>query len=106
MDGGRRDTRGPRRQRRYAAPRRLRLHSGVHRASAIERLEPRTLLAANEPYISEFLAVNSAGIVDRFGEHSDWIEIHNPGPAAIDLPGWRLTDARSDPAGWTFPSTP
>src|SRR4051812_42741555 len=92
-------------------PRARRCRSHRHRDGypcryAAEPLESRTLLAGNDPYISEFLAINTPGLVDRFGEHSDWIEVHTPGPAAINLQGWRLSDARSDPIGWAFPSTP
>ena len=47
--------------------------------------------------ISELLAGNGAGITDSFGDHSDWIEIHNRGDAAADLGQYALTDdARID----------
>ncbi|MDB4289287.1 lamin tail domain-containing protein, partial [bacterium] len=56
------------------------------------------------PRISEFLSSNVSGLKDEDGAYSDWIEIHNPDEAPIDLGGWHLTD---DPAllnKWTFPS--
>jgi hypothetical protein len=61
--------------------------------------------AADRPAITEFMADNSGPLVDEDGEVSDWIEIYNPGPEALDLLNWTLTD---DPFGlvrWQFPST-
>lgn len=54
--------------------------------------------------INEFLASNSTGLVDVDGEHSDWIEIYNPGNTTIDLSGWRLTDSKEYPLKWAFPN--
>ena len=44
------------------------------------------------PVISEFLASNDSGEQDEDGDHSDWIEIHNPELAPIELDGWALTE--------------
>ena len=66
-------------------------------------LESRRLLAANL-VISEFMASNSNGIVDSFGDHSDWLEIHNAGDASANLNDYFLTDNASDPEEWRFPS--
>jgi hypothetical protein len=73
-------------------------------APAIESLEPRQLLA-NTPIISEFMADNHSGLADADGAFSDWIEIHNPTTATVDLAGWSLTDDSAKPAQWQFPST-
>ncbi|MFN0053350.1 MAG: lamin tail domain-containing protein [Planctomycetales bacterium] len=70
----------------------------------IDALEPRELLTST-PLISEFLASNSGGLQDRDGDTSDWIEIYNPTPAAIDLTGWSLTDNAGDLNAWQFPAT-
>jgi hypothetical protein len=56
------------------------------------------------PVITEFLAVNSAGLSDQDGDRSDWIEIHNPDATSIDMAGWTLTDDPANPTKWTFPS--
>jgi hypothetical protein len=48
--------------------------------------------ARSELSISEFLASNSNSIRDEDGEHEDWIEIFNSGPAAVNLLGCYLTD--------------
>src|ERR1700709_833868 len=53
-----------------------------------ERLEGRTLLSANDPIISEFMADNTTGLMDGNGKRGDWIEIYNPGATPVDLQGW------------------
>lgn len=64
-------------------------------------------LVTNAPVnmqISEFLADNSTNLEDEDGNNSDWIEIHNRGPAIANLAGWRLTDDPDDLTKWTFPA--
>jgi hypothetical protein len=55
------------------------------------------------PVINEFLADNETGLADPDGDISDWIEIHNPNPFAMDLGGWHLTDDPLDPQKYTLP---
>lgn len=55
--------------------------------------------------INEFLASNSAGILDPAGELEDWIEIFNPTSSAISLSGHQLSDNLANPGKWTFPDT-
>src|SRR5262245_28276224 len=57
-----------------------------------------------EPVISEFMAANSSTLADDDGAYSDWIELHNPDPAAVDLTGWYLTDSVSNKTKWQLPS--
>ena len=54
--------------------------------------------------IAEFMADNADGLQDEDADYSDWIEIHNPDPAAVNLLGWRLTDDAAAPNKWVFPS--
>ena len=35
--------------------------------------------------------------------YEDWIELYNPGIAAVDLSGWYLTDSKGDLTCWQFP---
>src|SRR6185503_7830006 len=63
----------------------------------------RGALVAQEVEISEFLAGNDSGITDQDGEFSDWIELHNPGPAGADLGGWFLTDDARERDKWQIP---
>jgi CotH kinase protein/Lamin Tail Domain/Chitobiase/beta-hexosaminidase C-terminal domain len=58
-----------------------------------------------EVVINEFLASNSQGLKDSDGDSSDWIELRNTGPSVVNLQGWTLTDDRTIPTKWTFPST-
>lgn len=53
--------------------------------------------------LSEIMASNNTGILDDDGNHSDWIEILNPGPQQASLDGWYLTDTESNPTKWRFP---
>lgn len=45
--------------------------------------------------INELMPDNEAALADETGARPDWIELHNPGAADVDLGGWSLTD---DPA--------
>jgi hypothetical protein len=62
------------------------------------------LLHAADPVISEFMADNSGYLADEDGQFMDWVEIYNPGPAAVDLAGWSLTDDAALPQKWVFPT--
>lgn len=62
-----------------------------------------TQLQAN-PIISEFMADNKSSVTDEDGAYSDWIEIHNPTAAPINLSGWKLTDSATNLSKWSFPA--
>ncbi|MEE8452190.1 MAG: leucine-rich repeat domain-containing protein, partial [Thermoguttaceae bacterium] len=53
--------------------------------------------------INEFLAVNVSNLRDEDLNFSDWIELHNPTPTAINLAGWSLTDDASQLTKWRLP---
>src|SRR5688572_11950216 len=78
-------------RRRRAAPSAARFR----RRLGLEPLEPRHLLSANL-LISEFMAANSSALADGDGRFSDWIEVHNAGPTAVNLSDYRLTDSSTD----------
>ncbi len=69
----------------------------------LQELEGRLLLSG-DVVISEFLADNVSGLADGDGDHSDWIEIENRGPAAVNLEGWGLSDLAAAPFKWVFPA--
>jgi hypothetical protein len=73
------------------------------RRAAIDRLEPRMMLAG-DVVISEIMAQNTHSLPDENGDFSDWIELHNTGPAPVNLEGWHLTDEKLVPDKWTFPA--
>jgi hypothetical protein len=54
--------------------------------------------------ITEFMASNSSTLDDEDGDQSDWIEIYNPGTAAVNLNGWYLTDDAANLTKWVFPA--
>ena len=58
---------------------------------------------ADPPYISEIMTRNDGTILDADGDASDWIEVYNPGPQAVNLSGWSLTDETARPTKWRFP---
>ena len=71
----------------------------------LESLEDRRVLAGLESLlISEFMAANSHTLADVDGEFSDWIEVHNPTDAPVQLEGWYLTDDAEDLNRWEFPA--
>lgn len=57
-----------------------------------------------EPVISEFMAANTSTLADEDGAFSDWIELYNPDPTAVDLNGWYLSDAESNRTKWRLPA--
>ncbi len=72
---------------------------------SFETLEPRRVLDGG-PLITEFMAGNSDTLLDGDGDSSDWIEIHNPTDAEVDLALWYLTDDMGNLDKWQFPSDP
>lgn len=42
--------------------------------------------------INEIVPANATGCADEAGEKDDWVELHNPGTAAVDLAGWSVSD--------------
>ena len=53
--------------------------------------------------INEIMASNGQSLVDGDGNSSDWIELFNAGPGAVELSGWYLTDDEEDLRKWRFP---
>jgi len=62
------------------------------------------LPARAEITITEFMAANVTTLKDDDGAYSDWVEIHNPDSAPVDLAGWFLTDTANAKTKWAFPS--
>lgn len=61
--------------------------------------------ASAQVLINEFLASNESKLADEDGDFSDWIELHNPTDAAINLNGWYLTDNANNLTKWRLPGT-
>ncbi|MFN0126090.1 MAG: CotH kinase family protein [Verrucomicrobiales bacterium] len=60
--------------------------------------------AGAAPIISEFMAENDDGLADVDGDFSDWIEIHNPDAAPVNLDGYYLTDEPEQMDLWRIPA--
>jgi hypothetical protein len=54
--------------------------------------------------INEFMASNGVTWADEDGDFEDWIELYNPGDAAVDLSDWGLSDNAGNPSKWRFPA--
>ena len=59
-------------------------------------------------FLNEFVAATDNDdprlFCDADGSPEDWIELHNPAPAAIDIGGYFLTDTATRLARWRFPN--
>lgn len=53
--------------------------------------------------INEFMPDNAASAADAQGLYPDWIELHNPTTADVDLSNWSITDDRSSPRKAVLP---
>ena len=66
------------------------------------------LLAAGgvraEVRINELVSSNGGSWHDETGATPDWIELHNPGPGAVALGGYGLSDDPASPFKWVFPA--
>jgi hypothetical protein len=62
---------------------------------------PNTLLPLR---LTEFMAANTNGLADGYGQREDWIEIFNPNSVAVNLDLWYLTDDEDTPTKWSFPA--
>lgn len=76
----------------------------LFRFAAVLALAASAVSARAEPYISEFMASNTSTLRDEDQAFSDWIELHNPDAAPVDLGGWYLTDTAANPTRWQFPA--
>ena len=86
-------------------PARLPRRTATRRRRGFEVLEPRLVLAV-QPLITEIMANNGSSLLDGDGADSDWIEVHNPTAATVNLAGWHLTDSATNLDKWTFSSAP
>lgn len=63
------------------------------------------MLSTAQPFrINEVMSSNGGLVTDSDGDPSDWIELYNSGSASINLNGYGLSDNKSEPFKWVFPS--
>ncbi|MCX8156375.1 MAG: lamin tail domain-containing protein, partial [Verrucomicrobiae bacterium] len=61
-------------------------------------------LAPVPVFINEWMADNINTLADPADlQNEDWFELYNPGPEAVDLTGYILTDSTTLPSGTTIP---
>ena len=61
--------------------------------------------APNNPFrLNEVMALNSTFVTDEAGGYADWVEIVNTGDVPFNVAGLHLTNRRSEPQRFTFPS--
>ena len=53
--------------------------------------------------MNEVSASNWSQTPDNFGQFEDWIELYNPGAAAVDLSGWYISDSQNNNTKFQFP---
>lgn len=51
---------------------------------------------------NELMTSNGTTLTDENGDSPDWFELFNPGPDAVPLAGWGVSDNSSRPFKWTF----
>jgi PA14 domain/CotH kinase protein/Lamin Tail Domain/Bacterial Ig domain/Chitobiase/beta-hexosaminidase C-terminal domain len=74
--------------------------------AAAERPTMRILAAGTPPgvMINEVVAGAWQGARDEHGDAEDWVELYNPGDAAMDLTGFGLSNKTTTPFLWVFPA--
>ena len=54
--------------------------------------------------VNEVMARNESAVVDPWGGYSDWLELYNPGGAAVDLTGMSMSVNEVKPGQWMIPA--
>ncbi len=62
------------------------------------------VVLSSGPRLNELMARNDSAVVNPWGQHSDWVELYNPGAAAFDLSGMSLSVDQLEPGQWVFPA--
>jgi CotH kinase protein/Lamin Tail Domain/Chitobiase/beta-hexosaminidase C-terminal domain len=67
-------------------------------------LETRCSAASVSVVFNEIMASNVQEAMDPQGQYDDWIELHNPTDAPVNVAGLYLTDNRAIPKKWQIPT--
>lgn len=76
---------------------RILLFSGILLLSSLLNLSGQVV-------INEYSCSNINTIADDYGSYEDWIELHNPTGAAINISGYFLSDNPANPTKWQIPA--
>ena len=71
--------------------------------SLIGSTEMQTADASEPLRLNEVLFRNTYSVIDRYGDHSDYVELLNCGTEAVHLSEYWLSDDFSDPLKWNCP---
>jgi hypothetical protein len=61
------------------------------------------LLSSAQVVVNEYSCANWKQFTDNYGKHEDWIELHNPSFAPVDISGYFLSDDEDEPTKWKIP---
>ena len=86
----------------------------AHRAGQTNDFAPASPGAANSGattlpafptlWLNELQAESLSGPFDNLGQREPWVEVFNPGPSALSLGGYFLSDSYTNLSRWAFPS--
>jgi len=62
------------------------------------------LFAVSSVVINELMPANSETFADEYDEYDDWIEIYNTASFDLDISAYYLSDSKTSPLKWQFPS--
>jgi hypothetical protein len=63
-----------------------------------------SFLGFSQVYINEYSCSNLSSNIDNYGEYNDWIELANPGPIAVNIGDYYLSNSIAEPLKWKIPS--
>jgi hypothetical protein len=64
------------------------------------------LASGQSIWLNEVQSSNDSTLLDENGDAPDWLELFNPGPGAVNLNGWGLSDSTNALFKWTFTNAP
>ncbi|MBO6060999.1 MAG: lamin tail domain-containing protein, partial [Clostridia bacterium] len=68
-----------------------------------DSLEWNEIEVDRELYINEVLPGNKYGLIDSYGDRSDWVELKNPLDVPVELDRYYLSDDPEEPLKWRLP---
>ncbi|MBL7912919.1 MAG: gliding motility-associated C-terminal domain-containing protein [Bacteroidia bacterium] len=73
--------------------------------NGLNRLKAQVVTSSVGIVLNEYSATNFSGVIDNFGNQSDWVELKNVFSASVTLAGYWLSNDRYNLKKWAFPST-
>jgi gliding motility-associated-like protein len=73
--------------------------------SGLTKVKSQVVSSSVAIVLNEYSATNFSGVVDNFGNQSDWVELYNVYTSSVSLSGYWLSNDRSNLKKWAFPST-